>query len=268
MRLRCFLIYMKVVMTAEKGDVKIINEYQKNLYGNMEKTIPEWLFSKYNDVLQKHREKGTLKILDIGGASGYFALKLKEYYSNIDCDVTVIDSTIFETWEEFSKKINCIETSVDNIDKIFPENTFDIIFANRVFHHFVRKNWKQTVKGIDEIIKKIHKIIKKNGTICITEHFFDGLLIDSLSSRVVYALSSNKCKPIIALCKKIGVESAGVGVCFLSKKIWVEKLTSNKFEIENIDESKNERLKKWYIKMLFFNRKNTLDNTITAKAIV
>lgn len=253
-------------MAAEKDDIRIINEYQKNLYGNMEKTISERLFSKYNDVLQKHRGKDTLKILDIGGASGYFALKLKEYYCDTDCDVTVIDSTVFETWSEFSGRINCIETSVDDIDKIFSENTFDIIFANRVFHHFVRKNWKQTVEGIDEIIKKIHKILKKNGTICITEHFFDGLFVDGLSSRIVYALSSNKCKAIIALCKKIGVESAGVGVCFLSKKTWIKKLTDNKFEIEKIDESKKERLKEWYKKIMFLNKKNTLDNIIIAMA--
>jgi hypothetical protein len=64
----------------------------------------------------------------------------------------------------------------------------------------------------------------------------------------------------------MGVESAGVGVCFLSKKILVNKLVSNKFEIETIYESKNERLKRWYQKIIFLNKKNTLDNIIIAKA--
>lgn len=252
-------------MAEEKDGVRIINEYQKNLYGNMEKTISEWLFSKYNGVIQKYRKKRALKILDIGGASGHFAVMLKEFYFDIDCDVTVIDSTKFETWNEFSKKINSIETSADNIDRIFPEDTFDIIFANRVFHHFVRENWEQTIEGINEIIKKARKILNKNGRICITEHFFDGFLIDSISSRIIYAISSNKCKAIIWLCKKMGVESAGVGVCFLSKKILVNKLVSNKFEIEIIYESKNERLKRWRQKIVFLNKRNTLDNIIIAK---
>ena len=253
-------------MAAGKEDnTRVINDYQKKIYADMEKTNSEQLFSKYSDILQMYRGKSALKILDIGGASGYFALKLKEYFLNTNCEVTVIDSTKFDTWGEFSEKINFVETSADNIDEIFPENTFDIIFANRAFHHCVRNTWKKTIEGIDEIINKINGILNKNGVLCITEHFFDGLLADGLSSRLVYEISSNKRKIIIKICNKIGVESAGIGVCFLSKKTWIKKLTCNKFKIERIDESEIERVKGWYKKIFFLNKKNTLDNVIIAQ---
>jgi len=246
-------------------NVRTINEYQKKLYGDIEKESAEWLFSKYNDVLEKYREKYALKILDIGGSRGYFALNVKEYFCNTDCDVTVVDNTRFDTWTDFSKRITFIEASVDDINKIFPEDTVDIVFANRVFHHFVRDDWRKTLEGIDQIIKKIYKIIRGNGILCITEHFFNGLLIDSFSGRLVYEISSSRRRTIIAQCKKIRVESAGVGVCFLSKKIWIKKLTDNKFKIEKIDESKNERVKEWYKKLMFLNKSNTLDNVLIAR---
>lgn len=247
------------------SETKTINEHQKIQYGNMEKDVSKELLSRFAAVLSTYKENDSIKILDIGGASGHFALSLKEYFGNGNCEVTVIDNTVFETWDALSNKVTCIKTSADSINEIFSENTFDIIFANRVFHHFVRGSWKSTVEGINSIIGKIYKILKNDGRLCITEHFFNGLLFDKMSSKIIYKLSSCIFKPIVTLCKKIGVESAGIGVCFLSYTMWFKLLDENIFLIESIDAGKNERIHEWYKKICFLNKENILDNIIIAK---
>ena len=244
---------------------KIINGHQKVQYENMEKHISEELLSKYEDVLLKFKDTGFIKILDIGGAGGNFALKLKEYFGDKKCGVTVIDNRTFDTWEKFSGRVAFVETSVDNLDKLYEKETFDLIFANRVFHHFVRNSWKETVDGINSIMKKIHRILKTNGRLCITEHFFDGIVFNKISSKIVYAISSCTFKPVIKMCSMIGVESAGIGVCFLSYNMWNDLLFKNYFIMERLEISKKERIKKWYKKICFLNWRNTLDNIMVIK---
>jgi ubiquinone/menaquinone biosynthesis C-methylase UbiE len=251
----------------KKKSTKIINEHQRIQYENMEKEISKGLLLEFDDILSKYKNNNSIKILDIGGASGNFALTVKEYFAGINCEVIVIDNTKFETWTEFSNKITFIETSVDNLDTVFKENMFDIIFANRVFHHFVRESWKETVCGMKSIMGKIYKTLKQDGHLCIVDHFFDGMLFDKISSKLVYTISSCTFKPILAISKRIGVESAGIGVCFLSYNMWIELLRENNFIIERLKRTDNERMKEWYKKICFLNRRNTLDNIMVCKKI-
>jgi len=245
--------------------MKAINEYQKIQYEMLEKDICKDLLSRYEPYISEYKNNNSIKILDIGGAGGYFALEIKEYFANKNCEVIVVDNTIFDTWAEFSNRVTFIQASADNLDAIFEENTFDLIFVNRLFHHLVRESWKKTVKGISNIMGKIYKILKHDGQLCITDHFYNGLVFDEICSRIIYMASSSTFTPILKICKKIGSLSAGVGVCFLSYKMWVKLLNENNLQIEKLDLTHNEFTKTVYKKILLLNSENTLDNIIIAK---
>ena len=138
----------------------------------------------------------------------------KSMYENMEKDISK-----YYTWQSFRSQVTFMEESVEKLSSIFEENTFDIIFANRVFHHFVRQTWRKTFSGMVNIMAQISKIIRSDGYLCIMDHFFDGLVFDRSSSKIVYTVSSCKIKPIMNICKKVGIESSGIGVCFLSRKM-------------------------------------------------
>jgi hypothetical protein len=118
---------------------------------------------------------------------------------------------------------------------------------------------------MNNILGKIYKILKNDGRLCVTDHFFNGFIFDKISSRIVYKISSCTLKPVLTVCKKIGVESSGIGVCFLSYNMWLNLLDKNNFWIEKLDMGKSSRMKEWYKKIWFINKENILDNIIIAR---
>jgi hypothetical protein len=56
------------------------------------------------------------------------------------------------------------------------------------------------------------------GRISILDNMYNGAIIDGLPSRLIYGATSSKL--LAKLVKKGGANTAGVGVCFLSKKQW------------------------------------------------
>jgi SAM-dependent methyltransferase len=191
---------------------------------------------QYSNFLEKLKQKDNIKILDIGGASGYFSFALYNYFVGSECDITVVDNTRYSTWDKFNNKIKFIEDTANNLRKIFSENTFDLIFANRVFHHFVKNSWNDTVIGIENIMDQISMILKIDGYFCITDYFYDGMLFDTSASKIIYSLTSCKIPLLIKIFRKMESKSAGIGVCFLSRKMWLNLLNRNRFIIDEIHE--------------------------------
>jgi ubiquinone/menaquinone biosynthesis C-methylase UbiE len=222
-------------MYNKNSQLKTINEHQIQSYERYEKATSDNLIKQYSFLLEKIKSRNIIKILDIGGASGNFALALCKYFSEISCEVVVVDNTRYRTWTEYADKITFIENSADNLNALFSENTFDLIFANRVFHHFVKGTWNKTIAGINDIMKQIAIILKNDGYFCITDYFYDGRFFDTSSSRIIYTLTSCKMPLFVSLFRKIEAKSAGIGVCFLSKKMWFNMFSKYGFIVETLN---------------------------------
>jgi ubiquinone/menaquinone biosynthesis C-methylase UbiE len=252
-------------MENDKSSIKIINSHQKHLYEAYEETNSKIYMDNYSDVLERIKTKDDIRILDIGGAGGHFAAQLYKFLDGMKRKITVLDSTEYGAWETYSRDIEFIKESVDNIDKLFSENTFDIVFANKVFHHFVKGSWKGTINGIKESLRKIYKILKTDGLLCAADHFYNGMVYDEITSRIIYGLTSCSIPAVVKTCKKLGAESAGTGVCFLSKKMWIKYIGEGGFKIEEINEIGRELKLKLYKKILLCAKKITLGNVIICK---
>jgi ubiquinone/menaquinone biosynthesis C-methylase UbiE len=118
-------------------------------------------------MFEKIKERKNIKILDIGGGSGYFAMAMYEKFYKNNCEIFVIDTTKYNTWEQNSDKIKFIENSANNLKILFESNTFDIIFANRVFHHFIQNTWEKSIEGMFGIMEQITFVLKEDGYFCI-----------------------------------------------------------------------------------------------------
>jgi ubiquinone/menaquinone biosynthesis C-methylase UbiE len=245
----------------EINDIKVINTYQQKYYEEYEYATIMQLISGYVDVLEKFKHRNSLKILDIGGGAGYFALSLHDYFPCENCKIYVVDTASYDTWGKNACKITFIEDSAENLSKLFEENTFDLIFANRVFHHFVKNSWRESFSGMANIMKQIAFILKKDGLFCINDYFFTGYLHHALTSRIIYTLTSITLAPIASVLKKLDAKTAGVGVCFLSKKMWLNLFSQTGFIIEILKENSNRKLK-WYEKCFLLIKNNSANNVI------
>jgi SAM-dependent methyltransferase len=228
-----------------------INDYQKGRYEDYEKRTADALLSKYTGILDKIIQKKTgIKILDIGGGSGYFAMALYNYLSGNDFEITVVDTAEYNTWKKFSGKIKFMRESASNLEKVFLPDTFDIIFTNRVFHHFVMDSWEKTVVFINNIMGQISVILKSEGRFCITDYFYDGIFIDTSASRMIYILTSCKIPLLVKTFRHIEAKSAGVGVCFLSRKMWYRLINENNMYIEY--ENEGHKLKRSILRKIIY----------------
>jgi ubiquinone/menaquinone biosynthesis C-methylase UbiE len=243
---------------------QVINEHQKSKYGNCEKGDAENLIIKYEFVLEKVKSNTEINILDIGGASGHFAVGLYNYFYGKNCKITVIDATQYDTREEYSDKIIFRKESVNNLNRLYTNEYFDLIFVNRAFHHFVATTWDETIRNITDIMRQISILIKKDGYLCIADHFYNGLFFDVSASKMIYKLTSCKIPLIVKIFRSIDANSAGVGVCFLSKIMWYKIFEKNNLDVIYIKEG--HRLKRNGLKMLIYRIclliKDTQLNTI------
>jgi ubiquinone/menaquinone biosynthesis C-methylase UbiE len=236
-----------------KESVKIINDHQKSYYEKTEERVLSYILEKYSSLLNRLKSRKTLKILDIGGANGRLAIALKEYFSNINCEIYVVDTTEYDSWTKYADKVTFIKTSADNLVELFETDSFDLVFANRVFHHLVRRTWKSTVLGMSDVMRQIASILKKDGFFCIVEIFCTGYLFNNASSKIIYILTSCKLPLVVALCRKFKAESAGTGVCFLPKKTWLTLFSQAGFVVNSLQEDKQIKLS-WYKRLFLLNK--------------
>ena len=172
-------------------------------------------------------------------------MALYEYFGGENCEIYVIDAVQYDTGGKFSEKVKFIQGTADDLDKIFREGSFDIVFAKYVFHHFIKNTWKKTIAGIKSIIKQIKYIMKKDGYLCIADHFYNGLLGDTSASRMIYYFTRCKIPFLVKIFEKLGAKSAGTGVCYLSKKMFLRLVDYAGLEIETLSEPLPRKMK-WY----------------------
>lgn len=253
-------------MGKKGGDTLKINDDQRQYYGKIEEESAEKLSKDWLDLIDFGKLEQEVFILDVGGASGFFSRKLLESLKErgLYVSIYIIDTTEYPTWYEKqttdSGEIMFIKDSVENIDKIVKDVKFDLIFCNRVVHHLVTGgSYKSTAQVIDNCMKKLHGSLKATGQLCILDHFYDGFLIDSFPSEMIYWCTSCKIPLLMRIFKKMGAESAGCGVFFLSEKMWgtlMEKCGFNRITLQRSSASKT----KLIYKIAFLLRNRSWDN--------
>lgn len=104
-------------------------------------------------------DKQNRRILDLGAGAGHMSnLLQRRGHKVIAVDFSLAMAKIVK---QKYPDINCIVASADELP--FRDEEFDMVIADGVFHHF-------KVQGIfHESLKKINKVLKKNGYLC----FFD-----------------------------------------------------------------------------------------------
>ena len=142
--------------------------------------------------------------------------------------------------------------SVENLENYLNTYDIDIVFINWVLHHLVSDSYLKTRSNIINTLT----IIKRNKHVkylSIFENMYNGILFDSLPSRLIFQITS--LKSIKLLTRKMGANTAGIGVSFLSKKMWIT-LFSSIFGKTNINAKDFHNWKVPLIRKIFLHIKN------------
>jgi hypothetical protein len=191
------------------------------------------------EQIDKDFPDGKFSFIDVGGGNGLFADKLLENYPNSTGTVMDNSQLLLNKNSTNSRKI-VICDSVQNLGNI--KEKYDLVCFNWLLHHLVGNSYSETRNNISTAIDSAIPLLTPRGRISIFENMYNGLAVDWLPGRLIFALTSSKL--IAGIIKKMGANTAGVGVCFLSHKQWVK--TVNKPNLKTLKYSNDE---KWPIPM-------------------
>jgi SAM-dependent methyltransferase len=159
---------------------------------------------------------GSFRFLDVGGGNGRFCDRVLEAYPGSTAVLLDNSQQLLSRNTPHPRK-TMAPHSVERIDSLFSEK-FDLIFFNWVLHHIVADNYATSRRAMSRALMMCSKQLRPGGKVSILENLYDGLLIDSLPSRLIYFLTSSRM--LQPLTSRFGANTAGVGVCFLSRVMW------------------------------------------------
>lgn len=158
---------------------------------------------------------GDFRFLDVGGGNGSFTDRLLKQYPQ--ASATVLDSSeLLLSRNQKDPRKTCLCESVENLNQL--NEKFDIISVNWLLHHLVGESYQQTRDNQLNTLKTINTLLSQRGRVSVFENMYEGWLAENLPGKLIYFFTS--LKSIAALTRGMGANTAGIGVCFLSKNQW------------------------------------------------
>jgi len=194
--------------------------------------VTDVLWNMVNQHIIRYFPDGNFKFIDIGGGNGNFTDRILNQY--VKSKGILIDNSelLINTNKKNPRKL-IINDSIENIDK-YIDFKVDIIFFNWLLHHLVSSSYSETINNIKGALLQSKSLVSSTGFISIFENMYDGLLVDNLPSHLIFHLTSSKL--ISPLIKRLGANTAGCGVGFLSQNKWCEVIKETGLDIISLSD--------------------------------
>lgn len=192
-----------------------------------------WLWIK--ELIDRDFQKRPFRVLDVGGGNGALADKILFTFPNAEVTILDYSEDLLRKNVKHPRK-QLIFDSAENLGKVFRGQKFDLITLNLVLHHLVGSTYQESKNNAIKTLELSNDLLPEDGRLFICEHFYSGLVFDSLASRMIYGLTSVTWPLFIRLFRRMGANTAGTGVCFQSCKAWKRELQNTGFHVITYDE--------------------------------
>jgi SAM-dependent methyltransferase len=163
-------------------------------------------------------------ILDCGGGNGQYLDMLLEQFPN--AQGTLVDSAQFmlDQNKPHPRKQLILGNLEDLPHYVKIENRggvrclYDLICFSDVLHHCICPSYQETRQLQTTILKNAKTLLSPNGHIIVSERIVNSWLTDEYSVKLIYHLTRNK--PLAKIIRFFGANTAGIGVCFISEKLF------------------------------------------------
>ena len=192
--------------------------------------VTDKLYAFIIECIDRDFPSGKFSFCDIGGGMGLFTDRLLEHYPL--ATATLVDNSellLYKNAEHGRKRLH--HGSATEVKYRFNPESFDLVFFNLALHHFVTDSYSKTRAIQSEAVRQGRMLMKPSGRMCVVENNFDGKIIDNFPGWLIFNLTVSKV--LAPFVKKLGANTAGCGVCFLSAKEWIS--TFHKVGLHKLD---------------------------------
>lgn len=172
--------------------------------------------------------------LDIGGGNGRFADRLLEKYTK--ATGTVLDnSDLLLSRNEPNERKTTIHDSVENLGCV--NTKYDLICVHWLLHHLVSSSYTQTRRNQLMTLQRLPGLLTARGRVSLYENTCEGWLVENWPGRLIYYLTSSKW--IAPVTRRMGANTGGVGICYLSKNQWLDTIREADLQVLKYREPQN-----------------------------
>jgi ubiquinone/menaquinone biosynthesis C-methylase UbiE len=160
---------------------------------------------------------GEFTFLDVGAGKGLFTDRvLDRYPRSTGVALDSSESLLAQNREHPRKRLSLV--SATETAHHFPPGAFDIVFFNFSLHHFVGNTYEQSRSFQRVALSHARTILAPWGRVSVLENAYEGAVHHNLPGYLTYTLArSTTLAPLI---RRLGANTAGCGVCFLSTAAW------------------------------------------------
>lgn len=204
-------------MNMGENDTKILADDQLEHF-NTELMIPKY-WDVFNENLVQHiRTDKYFEVLDIGGGNGAFADALIRRFPMLV--VTVLDNSEYLlSHNKPHPRKKLIYGSATELDKVLGERSYDLISFNWVLHHLVGETRRQSLDIVRNTLSDARLHLNPGGVISVVENLYPGLVFDRYPGAFIFRLTNIRWQPAADFVRRVGFNTAGVGVDFMSPKL-------------------------------------------------
>lgn len=160
-----------------------------------------------------------IKVLDIGGGNGIFMDRLLDFFPNAT-GVVLDYSQFMLNRNTYNPRKKVMQGSATDIDSLMLGNNYDLVTINVLLHHLVGENDEQNLMNISRCLKSLRRIMAEKGKLVVYEQVYEGWLRQPSPGEIIYRITKIKSATFASLMKRLGANTAGVGVRFRSIRGW------------------------------------------------
>jgi hypothetical protein len=193
-------------------------------------------------LIERDFPDGRFTFLDVGGGNGRFADRLLSTYPRSSgCVFDNSEVLLAKNSPNPRKEIYC--ESVEGLGAL--KRKFDLISVHWLLHHLVGDSYTLTGRHQLGALLNIAHLLTERGRVSVFENNYMGWLLSDLPGRLIYHATS--ARSLAAMTRKLGANTAGIGVCFHSKKQWMRMFEATGFDVANYREPDAwKRRLRWY----------------------
>ena len=212
---------------AAKDKFILLSEEQNAAF-DTEFHTPEELEAKFV-LLEEFSKNKSFDILDLGGGNGWFVDQLLSRFPK--SSATIVDvSALLLAKNKLSDRKELIHGAIEQISELLGGRTFDYITVNWVFHHLVGNTYQGCWRNCIHVLLQCKMLLRPEGKLIVAENMFDGYLKSNLPSYIIYGITAIRWPWFVRLAKRF-FNTAGVGVCFHSRRTWQQMFSEAGFEV-------------------------------------